>query len=220
MDCGPDRWPRLPQVSFISVNRTSPFSNINARLSDRYEFQRPNDRRALDLMNAAAVEVLRELPDLCIAYGVSDEYRSVLHPSIGLILCGLELNNSASSSIQAVNYSNGGVRKSACVSEPNEFMAKISSKLVSTIVSTFTAYYIYHWEAYFPSTPLQPPHLPSFDGRAVLYPATGNLRDYMSWRQVDCEYLFSNVCYGAYYDQVTLIISIIRRSGRWFSRVG
>jgi tRNA(His) guanylyltransferase len=29
-------------------------------------------------MNAAAVEVMKELPDLCIAYGVSDEYRSVL----------------------------------------------------------------------------------------------------------------------------------------------
>ena len=29
-------------------------------------------------MNAAAVEVMKELPDLCIAYGVSDEYRYVL----------------------------------------------------------------------------------------------------------------------------------------------
>jgi tRNA(His) 5'-end guanylyltransferase len=28
-------------------------------------------------MNAAAVEVMKELPDLCIAYGVSDEYRFV-----------------------------------------------------------------------------------------------------------------------------------------------
>ncbi|THC95631.1 hypothetical protein EYZ11_004893 [Aspergillus tanneri] len=49
------------------------------KLSDRYGFKKPNDRRALDLMNAAAVEVMKELPDLCIAYGVSDEYRSVLN---------------------------------------------------------------------------------------------------------------------------------------------
>lgn len=28
-------------------------------------------------MNAAAVEVMKELPDLCIAYGISDEYRLV-----------------------------------------------------------------------------------------------------------------------------------------------
>ncbi|KAA8651621.1 tRNA guanylyltransferase [Aspergillus tanneri] len=104
------------------------------KLSDRYGFKKPNDRRALDLMNAAAVEVMKELPDLCIAYGVSDEY----------------------------------------------------SKLVTTIVSTFTAHYVYLWSKYFPDTPLQPPYLPSFDGRAVIYPSIQNLRDYMSWRQVDC----------------------------------
>jgi tRNA(His) guanylyltransferase len=45
------------------------------RLSEKYRFEKPNDRRALDLMNAAAVEVMKELPDLNIAYGVSDEYR-------------------------------------------------------------------------------------------------------------------------------------------------
>lgn len=53
-----------------------PGSNIH-RLSDHYAFAKPNDRRALDLMNAAAVEVMKELPDLCIAYGVSDEFRYV-----------------------------------------------------------------------------------------------------------------------------------------------
>ncbi len=62
-----------------------------------------------------------------------------------------------------------------------------SSKLVSTIVSTFTAYYVHLWSTYFPETPLTPP-LPSFDGRAVCYPTVQNLRDYMSWRQVDCRY--------------------------------
>ncbi|GAB1212375.1 hypothetical protein ATERTT37_001513 [Aspergillus terreus] len=105
-----------------------------SRLTDRYGFKKPNDRRALDLMNAAAVEVMKDLPDICIAYGISDEYR----------------------------------------------------KLVTTIVSTFTAHYVYQWGTYFPDTPLQPPHLPSFDGRAVVYPNTRIFRDYMSWRQVDC----------------------------------
>lgn len=40
-------------------------------------------------MNAAAVEVMKDLPDLCIAYGVSDEYRSagpLLSTSFGDIL--------------------------------------------------------------------------------------------------------------------------------------
>lgn len=53
------------------------------------------------------------------------------------------------------------------------------------MVSTFTAYYIYCWSTHFPETPLSPP-LPSFDGRAVCYPSVQNLRDYLSWRQVDC----------------------------------
>lgn len=64
-------------------------------------------------------------------------------------------------------------------------MLTITSKLVTTIVSTFTSYYIYLWPQYFPDRPLSPP-LPSFDGRAVCYPSVSNLRDYMSWRQADC----------------------------------
>jgi hypothetical protein len=45
------------------------------RFSDKYAFTKPNDRRALDLMNAAAKAVMTELPDIVIGYGISDEYR-------------------------------------------------------------------------------------------------------------------------------------------------
>ncbi|TVY92086.1 tRNA(His) guanylyltransferase [Lachnellula willkommii] len=45
------------------------------KFSAKYAFEKPNDRRALDLMNAAAKAVMSELPDLVIAYGISDEYR-------------------------------------------------------------------------------------------------------------------------------------------------
>jgi tRNA(His) guanylyltransferase len=45
------------------------------RFSDKYAFTKPNDRLALDLMNAAAENVMRELSDIVIAYGISDEYR-------------------------------------------------------------------------------------------------------------------------------------------------
>ncbi|KAK4105691.1 tRNAHis guanylyltransferase [Parathielavia hyrcaniae] len=114
----------------------------------KYGFEKPNDKRALELMNAAARAVMAELPDITIAYGVSDEYSFVFHKTCSLF-------------------------------------ERRSSKLVSTIASTFTAYYVYFWSTYFPDTPLSPP-LPSFDGRAVCYPAVQNLRDYMSWRQVDC----------------------------------
>lgn len=99
-------------------------------------------------MNAAAKAVMTDLPDITIAYGVSDEYSFVFHKTCSLF-------------------------------------ERRSSKLVSTVVSTFTAYYIHLWSSYFPDTPMSPP-LPSFDGRAVCYPSVQNLRDYMSWRQVDC----------------------------------
>ena len=46
------------------------------RLSSKYNFDKPNDGRALGLMNAAAVAVLEELPEVRLAYGISDEYRS------------------------------------------------------------------------------------------------------------------------------------------------
>ncbi len=29
--------------------------------------------------------------------------------------------------------------------------------------------------------------MPSFDGRAVVYPSIQNIRDYVSWRQADCK---------------------------------
>ncbi|KHN96805.1 tRNAHis guanylyltransferase [Metarhizium album ARSEF 1941] len=41
----------------------------------KYDFQKPNDRRALDLMNVAAMAVVNDLPEIVVAYGVSDEYR-------------------------------------------------------------------------------------------------------------------------------------------------
>ena len=50
---------------------------IFSRLSNKYHFEKPNDKRALDLMNTAATAVMSELSDIVIAYGISDEYRSV-----------------------------------------------------------------------------------------------------------------------------------------------
>lgn len=63
------------------------------------------------------------------------------------------------------------------------------SKILTTIVSTFTSYYIHLWPSFFPDKPLSNP-LPSFDGRIVQYPTVENLRDYLSWRQVDCMFCF------------------------------
>ncbi|KYK54644.1 tRNAHis guanylyltransferase [Drechmeria coniospora] len=126
----------------------------------KYEFEKPNDQRALDLMNIAAKAVVADLPEIMIAYGVSDEY-------------------------SRVPCSNGGQGSSSRADQDNLLLMPSSSKLVSTIVSTFTANYVYSWPTAFPDTPLSFP-LPTFDGRAVCYPSVQNLRDYLSWRQADC----------------------------------
>ncbi|PHH67040.1 hypothetical protein CDD81_4435 [Ophiocordyceps australis] len=118
------------------------------KMCAKYQFQKPNDRRALHLMNVAAKAVVSDMPDITIGYGISDEYSFVFHKSCNLF-------------------------------------ERRASKLVSTVVSTFTANYVFSWSTYFPDTPLTFP-LPTFDGRAVCYPSVQNLRDYLSWRQVDC----------------------------------
>ncbi|KAF2091210.1 tRNAHis guanylyltransferase [Saccharata proteae CBS 121410] len=118
------------------------------KLTAKYAFEKPNDRRALDLMNAAAVAVMKELPDLVLAYGISDEYSFIFHKDCMLF-------------------------------------ERRAAKLITTVATTFTSYYVHLWPTYFPTCPLTPP-MPSFDGRAVMYPSVQNLRDYMSWRQVDC----------------------------------
>ncbi|KTW28808.1 hypothetical protein T552_01438 [Pneumocystis carinii B80] len=58
------------------------------------------------------------------------------------------------------------------------------SKLVTSVVSFFTSNYVFLWPNYFVDTILTYP--PSFDARVILYPSIQNLKDYLSWRQVDC----------------------------------
>lgn len=50
-------------------------AETRVRFANKYAFEKPNDRKALDLMNEAAKAVMTELPELIVAYGVSDEYR-------------------------------------------------------------------------------------------------------------------------------------------------
>ncbi|KIV80060.1 hypothetical protein, variant [Exophiala sideris] len=117
-------------------------------------------------MNKAATHVVTTIPEIVVGYGVSDEYSFVFHRSTNLF-------------------------------------ERRAAKLVSTVVSTFTAAYVALWATCFTSASdgegegkvdgkgkaksgLDINMLPTFDGRAVCYPSWENLRDYMSWRQVDC----------------------------------
>lgn len=130
----------------------------------KYNFEKPNDKRALDLMNSAAKAVVADVQDITLAYGVSDEYSFVFHKSTTLF-----------------------ERRERCVDTRTwgGLSDTGDSKLVSTVVSTFTSNYVALWSQHFPDTPLTTP-FPTFDGRAVCYPTVANLRDYMSWRQADC----------------------------------
>ena len=129
-------------------SRTDP---LDLQLSSHYAFTKPNDARALNLMNAAAIKTLSVIYDIIFAYGISDEYSFVFDRSSTLF-------------------------------------ERRRDKLISTVVSTFTAAYIHLWpqDPFFPNSPLDTAWLPTFDARAVTYPTTANLRDYLSWRQVDC----------------------------------
>lgn len=55
-----------------------------SKLTKKYDFEKPNDIRALELMNAAAIEVTKSLVDIVLAYGQSDECSFVLHENTTL----------------------------------------------------------------------------------------------------------------------------------------
>ena len=82
VDCYKTWRPRIPQVSIFFRIKLS--NSHWFRFSRKYEFKKPNDRRAIDLMNASAAAVMKELPDIIIAYGISDEFSFVLHRSCTL----------------------------------------------------------------------------------------------------------------------------------------
>ena len=70
------------------------------------------------------------------------------------------------------------------------FFLNCHSKLMTNTVSAFASAFVFHWNAYFGSTALTYP--PAFDALVILNPTDENLRDYLSWRQADCECLFHN----------------------------
>lgn len=136
-----------------------------ARLSQDHNFAKPNDERALQLMDHAARDIMNEFKDIVLAFGESDEYRSaeavllVCRSLLTVVLCSFLFKKST----QVYN--------------------RRQSKIVTTVTSLFTSSYVLNWSRYIQDTPLKYP--PSFDGRIVLYPSAKELRDYFAWRQAD-----------------------------------
>ena len=91
LDCYSNRWKEFPQVHvcciiYISCTLIALSPGFcyykfcfriyfNCRFSDGHGFEKPNDLRALQLMNKCAETVMKEFTDILIAYGQSDEYR-------------------------------------------------------------------------------------------------------------------------------------------------
>lgn len=146
-------------IPFIGIYRIA--VNLICRFSDEHKFVKPNDTRALDLMDRAAKDVMTEYKDIVLGFGESDEYRQVYKSQISLIQSFL-------------------LRRSTALYNRRQ------TKIVSTLTSYFTSCYVYHWNHYFPETPLRYP--PSFDGRVVLYPLDKHVKDYFAWRQADSKY--------------------------------
>ena len=54
------------------------------RFSEDHKFEKPNDKRALDLMNRCAESVVHDFSDIVLGYGQSDEYSFVFKRSTNL----------------------------------------------------------------------------------------------------------------------------------------
>lgn len=54
------------------------------KFADLHVFERPNDKRGLELMTRAAVSVFQEFRDVCFAFGHSDEYSFVFKKDLNL----------------------------------------------------------------------------------------------------------------------------------------
>ncbi|GJU66125.1 tRNA(His) guanylyltransferase 1-like protein isoform X1 [Tanacetum coccineum] len=50
------------------------------RFSQVHEFKKPNDEKALNLMNSCAVSMCKELPHIMLAYGFGNEYSFIFRP--------------------------------------------------------------------------------------------------------------------------------------------
>ena len=72
------------------------------------------------------------------------------------------------------------------MSSGSKLFGRRLQKLLSTIVSAFTAHYVLAFLRHFGVTALDGVAPPTFDGRIVLYPTKTSLHDYFCWRAADC----------------------------------
>lgn len=132
-----------------------------SKLCKKYHFTKPNDKRALDLMNAAATEVVKSFVDIVLAYGQSDEFSFVFHENTTLFERRREKLSTSVATMFTAEY---------CMLW-NQYMVREEGDVRYAEKGSVVE--------------LERPW-PTFDGRCVAYPKKKILRDYLKWRQADC----------------------------------
>lgn len=162
--------------------------------SSVHNYVKPNDKRALDLMNAAALHVVKAyFPNIICAYGQSDEYSFVLSRKSGLFnRRSNKLNSmlvSAFTSAFVFNWptyfgcsiggqSNGQPARDERSNQPDESNHnQPTNQNASDRPKQLGNVFEECIELKYP---------PVFDSRCVLYTSDDEIKDYLRWRQVDC----------------------------------
>ncbi|KAG5417969.1 THG1 [Candida metapsilosis] len=83
-----------------------------------------------------------------------------------------------------------------------ELYERREMKLCTLFASLMSTYYMFYWNLEFSEKPIEEDMIPTFDARAVVYPNFQVVRDYFSWRQVDCH--INNLYNTAFWSLVKL----------------
>ena len=135
------------------------------RFSDEHGFAKPNDERALKLMDHAAQAVMAEYKDIVLAFGESDEYRYAHITPTALHFLDIYYN-------------------SFLLRKTTSLYNRRHAKIVSTLTHHSSPPVTYSTGPHISQTRLWNTLL-LFDGRIILYPSGRETRDYFSWRQAD-----------------------------------
>ena len=136
------------------------------QFASAHHYLKPNDKRALDLMNQAALHVVKlYFPNIICAYGHSDEFSFILSKKSGLFNRRLNKLNSMIVSAFTSAFNFNWTKYFGNNQEGNEFNNNKDNQFKESIKLKYP---------------------PVFDSRCVLYTSDEEIKDYLKWRQVDC----------------------------------
>lgn len=193
--------------NFEQENHLLPDCHIVVRVDGRgfhkfskfYNFEKPNDLRAIELMNKCAELIVSQFDDVIMAYGDSDEYSFLLRRKCSLFeRRESKLVSTFASTFTSYyvalwgRYFNGNESRDETRETTEELKEEerkeeerkeeerkeeerkaVKSEPRDDSRDSRSNELVIHM-------------LPTFDARCVVYPNAQSIRDYFSWRQVDC----------------------------------